>query len=142
MKTYDPKSVHCTLAGHFIEGFGDGTFVSFSRTAPIFSTKVGVGGIVTRSRSHNKSGTVTFTLMQTSLSNDRLTEIMNADLNAINGAGVGSLTVQDIYGTTILTAAKAWIESPPDASFEAEATTRDWVIAFETLDETYGGNQG
>lgn len=140
MKTYDPKLHHCVFAGHFIQGYGDGTFIAFSKAAPPFSTKVGVGGNVTRSRNHNRSGTVTITLMQTSESNDRLTEIHKADLAAPNGAGVGSFTMQDIGGTTIFTAAKAWIEADPDATFEAEAGTRDWVIAYELLDATHGSN--
>lgn len=140
MKTYDPKLIHCTFAGHFIDGYADGTFVAFSKAAPPFSKKVGVGGNVVRTRNHDRSGTVTFTLMQTSESNDRLSEILAQDLAAPNGAGVGSLTVQDIAGTSIFSAAKAWIESDPDASFEMEAGTREWVIAYELLDATHGSN--
>jgi hypothetical protein len=140
VKNYDPKLIHCVFAGHFLDGFADGTFVSFSKAAPPFSKKVGVGGDVARTRNHNRSGTVTFTLMQTSESNQRLSQILAQDLAAPNGAGVGSLSVQDIAGTTLFTAAKAWIESDPDASFELESSTRAWVIAYEKLEATHGSN--
>jgi 3'-phosphoadenosine 5'-phosphosulfate sulfotransferase (PAPS reductase)/FAD synthetase len=46
VKNYDPKLIHCVFAGHFLDGFADGTFVSFSKAAPPFSTRVGVGGDV------------------------------------------------------------------------------------------------
>lgn len=140
MKNYDPKLIHCVFAGHFLDGFADGTFVSFSKAAPPFSTRVGVGGDVARTRNHNRSGTVTFTLMQTSESNQRLSQILAQDLAAPNGAGVGSLSVQDIAGTTLFTAAKAWIESDPDASFELESGTREWTIAYEKLEATHGSS--
>lgn len=140
MKTYDPKLVHCVFAGHFVDGYADGSFLAFSKAAPPFSTKVGVGGNVVRTRNHNRSGTLTITLMQTSESNDRLTQIHAQDLAAPNGAGVGSLTVQDIPGTSLFTAAKAWIENDPDAGFDMEAGTREWVIGYELLDAKHGSN--
>ncbi|MCB0912467.1 MAG: DUF3277 family protein [Propionibacteriaceae bacterium] len=140
MKTYDPNLIHVTFAGHFIEGFGDGTFVTFAKTTPGFSKKTGVKGEVTRTRMHDRSGEVTITLMATSKSNDRLSELYNSDRNSANGEGVGSLTIQDIGGAALFTAAKAWIQNSPDPSFEAEVGTREWVIAYEKLDETHGGN--
>lgn len=140
MKTYDPNLIHATFAGHFLEGFSDGTFITISKTGPAFAKKAGVRGEISRSRMHDRSGTVTFSLMATSQSNDRMSEIYNADRDAVNGQGVGSLTIQDIGGAALFSAAKAWIESAPDPSFEAEVNAREWVIAFERLVETHGGN--
>ena len=53
---------------------------------------------------------------------------------------MGSLTVQDIAGTSLFSAAKAWIENDPDAGFDMEAGTREWVIGYELLDATHGSN--
>ena len=140
MKTYDPNLIHVTAFGHFVEGFSDGTFVTLAKTGPAFSKKAGVKGEIARSRMHDRSGTLTISLMATSKSNDRFNEIYNADRDATNGEGVGSLTVQDIGGTSIFSAAKCWIESAPDPAFESEVNAREWVLAYERLDETHGGN--
>lgn len=138
--TYDPKNIQLVFAGHFVDGYGDGTFISIARSAPVFTDKVGVGGQVTRSRSHDTRASITVTLMQSSLSNDRLTEIMNNDLATPNGGGIGSLTIRDINGTALFTSANAWIESPPDVAYELEAATRDWIIRCDDLQSSAYGS--
>jgi len=135
---YNPKAVHVTFAGHFIDGWSDGAMIAISKAADDYSSKVGVDGKVARTKMHNKSGTVTISLMQTSLSNDRLSEIRRNDYALPNGGGVGSLTIQNIEGTDVHTAQNAWIQSAPDLSFESEAGTREWVIAFDSLESVYG----
>jgi len=135
---YNPNAIHVTFAGHFIDGYSEGTMVSLSKASDDYSTKWGTDGKAVRTKLHNKGGTITVTLMATSLSNDRLSEIRNNDYALPNGGGVGSLTIQNIEGTDVHTAENAWIQSAPDFSFETEAGTREWVIAFDKLESVYG----
>lgn len=129
MRTYDPKKYAISFAGVMLNsGVADGTFLSVSSVTPAFSSKAGVDGTVTRSRSHDRRKTATLTLMQSSEVNDRLSAILNADRNAVNGQGVGVFYVQDLGGTTVLQAAKAYIANDPDLTLSAEAETRDWVF--------------
>jgi len=141
LKTYDPRKFAIVFAGILVnEGLADGTFCTVTPTTPGFSSKVGTDGEVTRSRSHDRRAEVKITVMQTSELNDRLSAVYNADRAAVNGAGVASFRIQDLAGTTVLRASKAWISDEPDVSLEAEASTREWTIELADLDSTHGGN--
>lgn len=140
-KTYDPNLYDVIFAGiRLNEGTADGQFIQQTGNAPGFSKKIGGDGTVTRSRSADRSGSVTVTLMQSSAINDALSAIHSADLKAANGSGVGSLLIQDRNGSTVLQAAKAWISDDPDMTLELEATTRAWVIDYADGDMHHGGN--
>ncbi len=140
LSTYDPKKHVVIFAGVLLSGFADGQFVQVQPVGPGFTKKTGVDGDVTRSRSADRSGSLTVSLMQTSLSNDRLSAIYSADRAGFNGAGVGSLTIQDLAGFTLFFAARAWIANDPDATLDAAATTRDWQIDYAEMDPIHGGN--
>ena len=140
LKTYDPKKYDIVFAGVLAnEGLADGTFLSIDETTPGFSSKVGVDGEVTRTRSHDRRATATLTLMQTSEVNDLLSAIYSADLAATNGIGVGAFFVQDRAGTTVFEASKAYITKAPAATLEAEASTREWTIELSDYQFVHGG---
>lgn len=133
--TYDPARYTIVFAGIILnKGLADGTFLTISAVTPGFSSKAGVDGEVTRARSHDKRKTATLTLMQSSEVNDRLSALYNADRDPLqpNGRGVGVFYVQDLSGTTVLQASKAYIANDPDLTLGAEAETREW--AFELSD--------
>ena len=98
------------------------------------------GGDVARARTNDRRGTVTFKLMQTSDTNALLSALRNADLLAPNGAGVGALEVRDLQGTTLLSAAEAWIKKMPQTAFDREIGAREWVIRCAVLEGVVGGN--
>lgn len=141
MKTYDPRRFDIVFAGIPLnKGVADGTFLSISSVGPGFSSKAGVDGEVTRTRSHDRRAVAKLTLMQTSEINDRLSAAYAADRDATNGQGVGVFFVQDRSGTTILEAAKAYISDDPDVTLEAEASTREWTFELSELRPTHGSN--
>lgn len=138
MKTYDPGQVIVTFGSIVLTpGFGEDTFLAYEPADKLFSTKVGASGEVVRSRSRNKSGTFTATLLQSSLVNDLLTAIAAGD--ALAGTGVLPLQVKDLNGTTLLVAKNAWIEDRPHTEFSKEAGEREWVFAGEEFVEFHGG---
>lgn len=141
-RTFDPKRYAISFAGILLNsGVGDGTILTITSVTPAFSSKAGVDGTVTRSRSHDKRKTATLTLMQSSEVNDRLSAIYNADRDPAqpNGRGVGAFRVQDLSGTTVLSCAKAWISNDPDLTLEATASTREWTFELaEVVDAIHG----
>ena len=119
---------------------GDGEFLSVTQEGPAFADVVGSNGGVTRSKTNDFRATVTVTLMQTSEVNSVLSALLNADLLASNGAGVGALLIKDLQGTTLYECTEAWIQKAPDASFDRQATTRAWEIRCANLIRFDGGN--
>jgi hypothetical protein len=138
VKTYDPGKIVLTFAGNLIGGYADGTFVLAERREGAFGLVIGAGGEGCRIRSRNKSGSVTLTLMASSLANDILSAIAAAD--ELAGTGVGPLFLKDLNGNTLVAAANAWIEKLPNVEFGKDLSTREWLIACEQLDVTVGGN--
>lgn len=140
MKHYDPDLISIVFAGILIEGYADGEFVSIEANSEDFLMKMGTDGEGTRSKTNDRSGTVTLKLMQSSSSNPRLSAIRELDLAQPNGAGVGALQVRDQGGVTIYSAEQAYIEKLPSSSFDREATTREWVLKTDKLTAIIGGN--
>jgi hypothetical protein len=138
IKSFDPAQVSIIFAGIPIEGFADGTFITAARDNPSFTKVVGSDGEGARSKSNDTGGSVTVTLMQTSLSNDALSAIMALD--EATGDGVGPLLIKDGLGRTLISAESAWLEKPADAEFAREISNREWVIQTDNLQIFDGGN--
>lgn len=142
LRIYDPKDVVITFgsAGE-VTGFADGSFVSIEFNEDFYSLQIGSDGEGTRSKSNNLSARITITLMQDSPSNDDLSTILKADLEA--DAIADGIQVKDLNGTSLYIAEKAWIVRYPTSEFGREATGREWIIETDNLaDEqtNVGGN--
>jgi hypothetical protein len=138
VKTFDPAQFSCIVGGKIMKGFADGTFIRVERNEQAYNLKVGVDGEGTRVKSNNKSGKVTITLMQSSESNEALSAFAAAD--ELSNSGAVPLLLKDGTGTTIMSAATAWVQKYPDAEFAKEATTRAWVLETDELIEFIGKN--
>jgi hypothetical protein len=138
MKTYDPGQVVITFGNIALTGgFGEDSFAKFEPADKLFTAKVGASGEVVRSRSRNRMGTFTVTLMQSTIINDLLSAVAAAD--ALTGDGVLPFQVKDLNGTTLLTSHNAWIEDRPHSEWAKEAGEREWVFAGEEWVEFHGG---
>lgn len=137
LQTYDPQRIKLIVLGAPIMGFADGTFAKLERNNPTYTLKVGADGETCRSRSHDKSGKLTITLMGSSPSNDDLSARAQAD--ELAGAGVGPVLIQDLSGTTLATAANAWVTMPSAVEFGKEVSDREWVIELDSVDIFVGG---
>lgn len=138
VKTFDPKAVEIILAGISFEGYADGTFVTVARDNDSFSSLVGSDGEGARALSNDKSGTITATLLQTSVTNAALSALANLD--EATGDGVGPLLIKDNSGTTLVSAETAWILKPADIEFGREISNREWTIKTDSLTMLHGGN--
>jgi len=136
-KTFDPKLVVMSFAGIQISGYMDGTFIMAEREVDTFEKSVGAGGDVTRVRSNNRSGTITLTLQAASPTNDLLSA--RAIIDEQTGLGTGVAMVKNINGTTLVSAADAWIQKPANVEYADTASGREWVIACADMRMFIGG---
>jgi len=138
-KTYAPDLVILSVNGVPITGYADGTFISVAPATDRFTKVVGADREVARSKSNDNTHEVTITLLSTSLSNDYLSTLLNADKLA--NAGKFTLQIKDLGGTTLMFWQSAWIRTPPTVEYSKEITERAWVIDTGQIDiETIGGN--
>lgn len=137
---YDPDQVVVYFAGNRLQGFADGEFITVEQLSDAFGDVVGTDGEVARSKSNDRRATATVKLLQTSPSNDALSTIHATDLDAANGAGVGTFLMQDLQGTTLVHAEQAWIVKYADQSNDRTAKSRDWQIRLARVDRIVGGN--
>lgn len=131
MRTWDPGKVTSVFAGAIITGFSDGSMVKASRNVDTFTLVKGADGEGCRIRSRDKSGRVTFSLMQSSASNDILSAI--AELDESTGAGIGPLLIKDLNGTLVVAAQAAWIVKPADWEAAKTLSDREWVLEANDL---------
>lgn len=126
--TYDFKAVNLIVGVKEIEGFEDGSEIVAERSEDSFTSKVDVDGNVTRSRSNNTMGRITFTLSQFSSSNAYLQTLANLDERS--GAGVVPSKIADKSNpdTETVIATESWIVKPSSKSFGRESGPREWVI--------------
>ncbi len=136
-KTYDPKKVSVIVGGHIVEGYADGTFVGVARNNDAWTRTGGADGEQTRAKSNDKSGTVTLTLMQSSLSNAILSGFTTAD--ELNNGGTFPLLVKDSNGSEVHAAEIAWVQKRSDSGFGKENENREWVIETGELNMIGGG---
>lgn len=136
-KTYNPKLVSVSFAGFPLSGFGD-TYISAERNTDAFTVVVGADGESSRVASADRSGKVTITLKQTSLSNDVLSALAVTD--ELSGLGTGALFIKDIGGTTLVEAQEAWIVKIPNVELGKDGAEREWVLECGQLNILVGGN--
>jgi len=137
---YDPAKLIQVLAGIPITGYADGTFVTVVRNEDSFTLRVGATGEACRARSNNKSARITFTLLQSSATNDLLSGLSNLDEMSPGGDGIGPYSLNDLFGSTKLIAEKAWIVKPADVTYSQDVETREWTIETDSLTGNVGGN--
>lgn len=137
MRTFDPKGVLASFANIPISGYADGTFIEVERAEDAYMLTIGAWGEGARARNYNRSGTITFTLLQTSPINDLLSAAALKD--ELTGAGIGALFIKDIGGATLVSADNAWIKKVPTVSVGKEVETREWVIECESMNIFVGG---
>lgn len=139
MKTYDPKDI-IAIYGAVplpISGFAPRTFVTLERSNPYFVDKVGCDGEITRRKTRDSRGYVSFTLLMTSAWNLSFATIQQT--NEYLGIGAFPLLVKwkltDIYFSP-----EAWIETPPKIIFSNNIESREWRIRCKNLIMYPGGS--
>lgn len=138
VKTFDPAEVQVIVGGNQIGGFADSEFINIERTNDLYSKTIGADGEVARSKSNDKSGRMTLTLLQTSASNDILSAFHQAD--ELTNSGIIPIMVKDSLGTSVLFAGHGWVVKYPAFTGAKEVGNREWMIDMARIDIFIGGN--
>lgn len=142
MKTYDAKKVIVTLAGIILPGgFAEDDGIKATPTEPErWQTMVGQDGQTVRSLVNDNRVKVTLTVQQTSDTNDILSRLLEQDLAAANGLGVGAFQLVDLNGNTLIRSPSAWVVGYPEVVRGKTAKTNAWVIELADCTMSVGGN--
>lgn len=135
--TYRPSELTLVFNSIPISGFAPDTIVTIEKEVDAFTKTVGSTGATARAQNSNESGSITFILLSTSLTNLALTALHNLDKGG--GNGVGAVAFKDLGGGDTAEAELAWLRKQPTMEYSAEVGTREWVIDAENLIMVAGG---
>lgn len=131
-RRYSPDQIKLSFNGVPVTGFMDGTFLDVERQEANFTMHTGSLGDVTRTRNLNKTGKVTFTLMQHAPINDLLTTFLVQD--EAGDHPPGTLQCKDLTNNMRCHAQHAWIEKAPKVERGKESMGIQWIIDCADLE--------
>ena len=134
--TYSPGQVVISVCGYIVEGWSN---ISVTFNSPVFKQIRGIRGKNTRVRNKDTSATVRISLIQSSVANDVLTNLLQEDQNS--GASRLDITIKDNSGTGLFSSATAYIEGFPETSYSASQSERVWTVLCDASSNIrVGGN--
>ena len=147
MKVYDPDRIRITFGAFRISrgagasGYASGDFAKLVQDKASFTEVEGTDGTVTRTKTYSRLTSFTLiTLQSNSITNGFLSAQLFADEVGINGAGILPLSIQDMNGTTLFQALRAWVTKPADQDWSAEGKPREWLVKCIRDLTIVGGN--
>lgn len=138
VRSYSPSQIVATFGTVVVTGYAEGTFIKIARNGAAFEKHRGSDGSIDRINKNAFDYTVTLTLKQTSPLNAIFAGLLLAD--QISNAGILPLTIKDLGGATLFTAAQAWIAKDPDQEFSDSLTNREWTFETGVAANLIGGN--
>lgn len=138
MKEYSFLDTLLLVNGVEMSGYDEGDdVITLDRLNDSASHKVGTDGEMTVSISADRSGTVTFSLMQTSDSNLYLSGLVTG---MENGAFVPIFVqFKDTRGGDIGSGTQGYIQKPATMSRGQNANAQEWTVVVERLDMLHLG---
>lgn len=134
--SYSPKDVVLIIAGYQITGWER---ISIQRVKKSFTTISGIRCKNTRVNSRDTSATLSFTILQTSQSNEVLSYIHELDID--ESTGRLAITLKDLSGKSVFSSEQAYITGYPTVSYSGQFEYRAWDIFCETTKSfTVAGN--
>lgn len=136
IQTYSPSEINLEVSEYKITGFDR---ITVTRNSPEYIVVKGIRGVNTRCRNRDTSCTITVDLIQTSLGNDVLSEILARDLQT-NSARL-TLNLTDGLGSSKIVSTNCFIEGYPEIQYGVDVGFRRWkFICLSTDVFNLGGN--
>lgn len=126
-----------TIGGHKLSGFSDDT-ISIEYQEDQVEVVRGADGEVTRVIHAVDDVQITVTLKQGSMSNQFLSDLMNADKKT--GAGILPWATVDGSDNTLVAASECFVKKAPVIAFGKSAKDRVWVLHTGPAIVNIGGN--
>lgn len=134
--TYSPEDVTIILCGYTLGGI---LSIELRWQSRPFTFHRGIRNVHTRTFNKDMCATIHIEVMQTSVTNDVMSQILTQDRR--NKSARLDVTVQDVGGTTMYQANQAYIPAYPNVKFSRGFETRIWEIEiFDLTDAFVGGN--
>lgn len=139
--SYSPNDVTVAINGVPIEGFADGTFVNVSYNSDAATMVEGADGSPAIAFKRGmRGGTITLTLLQTSMGNTILSAYLQAQKFAASGANTVAVTIRNAQGGELHAMPRAVFSKEPEAGFAAEISNREWTMIGQ-LQSNFAGNE-
>ena len=140
--TYAAKKMVTLINGLPLRGFSDSDMVTVALDEESFVKYMSVDGQGSRSANGNSAGTFTFSLAQTSASNQIFSEILKTDIKRSDGSVKCDVTIVDPNSNgTYYKSVTCWIKGMPESGFNKEISTREWVVDSTDIDWNIAGTQ-
>lgn len=133
LRPYSPKKVVAEWGGFLtINGFEEGTFIEAARASDNTRTKVGAQGDVGIAINADKTGTLTFTLMQTSETNRYFSalQLLQDESGDLIREG---MTIKDPSGSMLCVCNGCHIMTPPAMTLSDDLSPKTWVFFVEEM---------
>lgn len=140
LRKYAPDDVAAVVGSQAVTGVKEGTFIEADRAVDVASMDIGSDGEATLVISPNQSGTVKFTLQQSSPVNDYFSSLHLALQQKNLAAAVVPITVNDKNGSTIISAKQAVVQKVAKITFADKSEGREWTFLAGYLNIQPGGN--
>lgn len=146
LSTFAPNDVTIIISqpstgiSHEVSGFSEDSIVQIERVAETFTLYTGADNTSTRIYNANNSAKLTFSLQQTSASNDIFSALYHNDAASRNSTGLFSIQIKDNSGRSNYFSDDAYIGVVPNSNFSNSMQTREWVIHAHNLQTDIGGN--
>ncbi len=133
MKAFSFLNVVMLVQGQELSGWPDGDDVIMcERIEDSASHFIGVDGRMTVNISADRSGRITFKLLQNSESNALLTGLITSQENGVFVPVF--VQIMNTEGSELISGTQAYITKPSNIQFGQNITPVEWVIVTERLD--------
>ena len=123
--TYSPFDVTVNIGDYVIPGV---VRITITWNEIPFRLVRGIRGVNTRVRSRDNSATLTLELLQTSIGNDVLYQILEQDI--VFGSARLELSVSDLSGGLRVFTDQAFVQKYPDVQLSNDLDNRVWEIGM------------
>lgn len=138
LKHFDAALVAITFGPLLLEGTAEGGRLTIEFPDG-YGHVVGTDAEVARFKINDETALATVPLLQTSLTNDLLTQLYQQDRNAPGGVPL-PFFAKDLNGTSIFVAPGAWIVGLPQVTYVQGIEAREWKFQCASGLWTIGGN--
>lgn len=141
LATFTPADIVFSINDYILTDFASGSYIDIQQNSQRFRQVRGIRGKHSRVHTRDRSGVITFQMMQTSNQNHILSKLANAD--DLQMTGLLLVNIVDVGGTTGIQCGNAYLEGLPNVAFQSDTTTpRQWRIPFEFITRyDVGGTQ-
>jgi len=137
--SYSPNDIAIIVNGVPVSGYGDGDFVSAEYASDAAMLKEGADGSPAISYKRGaRGGTITVTLLQTSMSNNYLSSLLFAQKSIGGASTTVPILVRNAQGGQTVSMVRAAIQKEPTVTFGPEVSTVEWTFIGQLVSEFAG----